>query len=40
MQPIKISETNRKKLMQIKLDYNLKSVDEVITKLLVKQNET
>jgi hypothetical protein len=38
MQPIKISETNHKKLMQIKLDKNLKSVDAVITKLLVNQN--
>lgn len=34
MQPIKISDENRKKLLQLKLDMNLKSVDAVITELL------
>jgi predicted CopG family antitoxin len=36
MQPIKISDENHKKLLQLKLDWNLKSVDAVITEVLNK----
>jgi hypothetical protein len=32
--PIKIGQANRKKLLQLKLDWELKSVDAVLTKLL------
>ncbi len=39
MQPIKISDENRRKLLQLKLDWNLRSVDIVITKLLEKEEE-
>lgn len=31
---IKISQVNRRKLLQLKLDWEVKNVDEVITKLL------
>lgn len=34
MKPIKIADENHKKLLQLKLDMNLKSVDAVITELL------
>jgi predicted CopG family antitoxin len=34
MKPIKISDENRKKLLQLKLDWDLKSVDAVITRLI------
>ena len=40
MQPIKISDKNHQTLLQLKLDWHMKSVDKVITKLLaeVKQH--
>jgi predicted CopG family antitoxin len=37
MRPIKISDENRKKLLQLKLDGDMKSVDAVITELLKKK---
>jgi predicted CopG family antitoxin len=37
--PIKISDDNRKKLLQLKLDWNMKSVDAVIARLLEINNE-
>ena len=37
--PIKISDGIRKKLLQLKLDWNMKSVDAVITRLLEIKDE-
>jgi predicted CopG family antitoxin len=37
--PIKISDDNRKKLLQLKLDWNMKSVDAVIARLLEINNK-
>ena len=39
MQPIKISELNHRVLLRLKLDWNAKSMDEVLTKLLLKAGE-
>lgn len=38
-QPIKISELNHKILLRLKLDWDTKNMDEVITKLLLKAGE-
>lgn len=37
--PIKISDGNREKLLRLKLDWKLRSVDAVITKLLEKEGK-
>jgi predicted CopG family antitoxin len=39
MKTLNISEENRKKLLQLKLDWNMKSVDAVITELLKRSLE-
>jgi hypothetical protein len=38
-QPIKISELNHKILLRLKLDWDVKSVDDVLTKLILKAGE-
>ncbi len=37
--PIKVSDEIRKKLLQLKLDWDMKSIDAVITKLLTIKDE-
>jgi predicted CopG family antitoxin len=37
--PIKISDENRKKLLQLKLDWNMKSINSVIARLLEIKDE-
>jgi hypothetical protein len=39
MKTLNISEQNRKSLLQLKLDWNMKSVDFVITELLRRYAE-